>query len=139
MAEESIYNQKSPNSVFLCLLPCINRDAYHLTQPGMVDAEAAVAAAQALANQFAEQADQAQPAVTVAAADNGEPSSNKRKPEGEVEGAEALMRKRASFNGPSEGAQVDLLAIVDKQAHACYQLGLSAFRFWRKLQAARSN
>ena len=88
-----------------------------------------MAAAQALANQFVEQGDQAQPAVTVAAADNGEPSSNKRKPEGEVEGAEALMRKRASFNGPSDGTQVDLLLlrlILDKQAHACYQLGLFA-------------
>ena len=88
-----------------------------------------MAAAQALANQFVEQGDQAQPAVNVAAADNGEPSSNKRKPEGEFEGAEALMRKRASFNGPSDGTQVDLLllrVILDKQAHACNQLGVFA-------------
>lgn len=81
----------------------------------MVDADAAVAAAQKLADQFASQG----AGDAEVKAENGEQASNKRKLEDEDEDASA-MRKRASFNGPQDGEQVDLLRCWLSRGHPVF-------------------
>ena len=70
----------------------------------MVDAEAATAAAQALADQFASGEQAVKPEAEEAVpAENGESNQNKRKFDGEDDEVDASMRKRASFTDPTAG------------------------------------
>lgn len=73
----------------------------------MVDAEAAVAAAQKLADQYASQAEAQTTFEGADTAENGEPGGQKRKFEDATED-EAAIRKRTSFNDPQDGGQVCL-------------------------------
>lgn len=74
----------------------------------MVDAEAALAAAQKLADQYTSQAAEAQGTFQGSEnAENGEAGGQKRKFEDDTED-EAAIRKRTSFNDPQTGGQVCL-------------------------------
>lgn len=68
----------------------------------MVDAEAAVAAAQKLADQYASQAETQGQSTE----ENGQPSGQKRKFE-EDESEDAAIRKKTSFSGIQDGDQVN--------------------------------
>ena len=74
----------------------------------MVDAEAALAAAQKLADQYTSQAAGAQGSFQGSEnAENGDLGGQKRKFEDDAED-EAAIRKRTSFNDPHDGGQVCL-------------------------------